>query len=222
MAAQSPQLSGTDALVAGSVAIAMHEMPEATVATVQGQLDAIANTIRSRFRSDSIHATLAHAHAVLFEELGFDGSTPLTAALAEGLSVGSNDPLDSYLPAVLDRKRGLPILIALVYKLVLERLDVPVHGLNTPGRFLVGVEVDDSIMVVDPAFAGRVLTAREVFQIMVGDSVPRELPAEAPLPVANHREWLQRMLRNLMGVFGARNRPTEFAAMVELKNLLEP
>ena len=104
---------------------------------------------------------------------------------------------------------------------MLARLGLTVHGLNTPGHFLAGVELEGSIMIVDPASFGRVMTPREVIQLVVSASGKSEIPQEQPLPVADTREWLRRVLRNLMSVFGNRNQPTEFAAMVELKGLLE-
>lgn len=210
MARQVPRLGTTDALVAAAVAIAKHEMPESSVDSVAAQLDELADTIRSRYASDSPHAALAHAHAVLFDEV----------KLRE--SVEETDALDSYLPAVLERRRGLPVLLVLVYKAVLERLGVAVHGLNVPGRFLAGVELGDSVMIVDVASAGRVLSMREAVQLVLDGSGAGEIPVENPVPVATTREWVLRVLRNLMRLFGTRNRPTEFAAMLELKSLVEP
>ncbi len=209
MAAQSENLAEAHSLLAGAVAIAMHEMPEASIESTHEQIEELVSEIRARFQSDSARAAVAHAHTVMFDERRFS------------CVVGEHEPLDSYLPAVLERRRGLPILLVLVYKLVLERLGVPVHGLNTPGRFFAGVEFGDSVMIVDCAAGGRVLTMRELVNFVLKQTGASSLPAENPLPLATHRDWLQRLLRNLMHCFGMRNRPTEFAAMVELKELLE-
>jgi regulator of sirC expression with transglutaminase-like and TPR domain len=210
MAAQSDRLQTSAGLVASAVAIAMHEMPEVHPDSVGAQLDAIAGEIRGRYRGDSVHAALAHAHAVLFDERGFAGD-----------SGDYYNPLNSYLPAVLERRRGLPITLCLLYKAVLERLGVAAHGLSAPGHFLAGVEVGESVMIVDVFDRGRVLTAREALQRVAQAAGTAAAARRNPMPVATHREWLLRMLRNLMGVFGTQKRPAEFAAMVELKALID-
>lgn len=203
------RLRSADALLGGAVAIAMHEMPEADVAATAARVDAVAAQIRGRFRSDSQHAILAHAHAVLFDEMGLH------------YAVDEVDPLDSYLPAVIERSRGLPISLSLFYRLVLERLGVTAHGINTPGHFLIGVELGDSVMIVDAAARGRVVTMHEVVQLVTSTQSSSASMKEYTLPIASNRDWLMRILRNLIHVFGVRNRPTESAAMVELKQLLD-
>ncbi|MCA8941259.1 MAG: transglutaminase family protein [Planctomycetes bacterium] len=209
MAAQSIRLARSEALLGGAVAIAQHEMPEVEPARESQRIDEIVADIRGRFRSDSPHAILAHAHHVLFDEMRLQGA------------IGDEEPLDYYLPAVLDRRRGAPVVLVMLYKLVLDRLGVPVHGLDIPGRFMAGIELDDSVMFVDVAVRGRVVSMRELVQFMLKESGRSSLSGKNPLPIASHREWLQRLLRNLMGVFGTRNRPTDVAAMVELKGLLD-
>ena len=47
------------------------------------------------------------------------------------------NPANSYLCDVLATRRGLPITLSLVYKLVAEGVGLEVHGVNAPGHFLV-------------------------------------------------------------------------------------
>lgn len=208
MAEQSLRLNHPDALLAGAVAVAKHEMPEIGLGGISERIDQLVGEIRSRFRSDSPHAILAHAHHVLFDERRFHGV------------VGDGEPADAYLPAVIERGRGAPVALVMLYKLVLERLGVPTYGLDLPGRFMAGVELGDSVMFVDVGSCGRVVTMAELVQFMLQASGAKTLPAENPLPIASNREWLQALLRNLMGVFGSRDRATDVAAMVELNGLL--
>ena len=49
-----------------------------------------------------------------------------------------SSPLNSYLPAVLETRRGIPITLALIYKAVAERVGLEVDGINLPGPMVTG------------------------------------------------------------------------------------
>ena len=48
-----------------------------------------------------------------------------------------DDPRNSFLNEVLDRRTGIPITLALVYMEVARRAGVDVQGVNMPGHFLL-------------------------------------------------------------------------------------
>ena len=80
----------------------------------------------------------------------------LRRALGEraGFAGGEEDYGDvraSLLPAVLARRRGLPILLGVVWVEVARRLDLSAHCLATPGHVLVVVDG----VLVDPFAGGR-------------------------------------------------------------------
>ena len=109
-------------------------------------------------------------------------------------------PLNSHLPAVLERRTGIPITLALVYMEVGARAGVPIHGIGFPGHFLAKiVKIPESAMgeiIVDPFF-GRTLSL---------DDCADRLRAAAGEEVHLDPEWLRpatsneiyvRMLNNL-------------------------
>ena len=204
-----------DALLRGAVAIAMHEMDDVDPAAVDAQLQGYADTVRSRVRGRQPQALLAHLHAALFDEEGFRGNTQ--DYYASG---------NSYVPAVLETKRGLPITLSLIYKSVAERLGLRAWGVGLPGHFLVGVDAgdsrDDTPMLVDPFNGGRILTADEAhsrIQEMFGDEAEW---SEEMLRPASNRHWLTRILQNLLNVFGSANQFADVAAVLEMEMLLWP
>jgi hypothetical protein len=71
-------------------------------------------------------ATFDGLRAYLFELLGFRGN-----------SRDYNDPENSFLDAVIKRRLGIPISLAVVMMEVGRRIGVPVHGVGMPGHFLV-------------------------------------------------------------------------------------
>jgi regulator of sirC expression with transglutaminase-like and TPR domain len=206
-----PSIESPDALVQGAVAIAMHQIENVKLEDVDNTLQRYADTIRSRVRGSQPQALLAHLHEFLFEEERFLGN-------AEDYYNTSN----SYLPEVLRTKRGLPITLSLVYKVVAERLGLRAWGVGLPGHFLVGVETDGTTMLVDPFAGGTILTTDEAHERMMEMLGPEvEWSDELLQPVSN-RHWLTRMLQNLLHTFGNAGHFADVAAVLELEMLLWP
>lgn len=206
-----PTINSPDALLHGAVAVAMHQMEDVTVAAVDAKLQKYADAVRSRVRGRQPQALLAHLHEFLFEEEGFCGNTD-----------DYYNPLNSYLPAVLQSKRGLPITLSLLYKILAERLGLRAWGVGLPGHFLVGLEMHGGAMLVDPFAGGRALTpdeAHDRLQEMFGAEVQWSSDLLRP---ASNRHWLTRILQNLLNVFGSTNQFSDVAAVLEMEMLLWP
>jgi len=204
-------IESPDALLQGAVAISMHQMDNVEPGTVDLKIQQHVDTIRARVRGSQPQAMLAHMHAYLFEDQLFTGNTDNYYATS-----------NSYLPAVLETRRGLPISLCLLYKIIAERLGLKVRGVGLPGHFLAGVEIDGTLMLVDPFAAGREVTQDEAhlkLQEMFGPDV--EWSTELLEPVSN-RQWLTRMLQNLLRTFGAQGHYADVAAILEMEMVLWP
>jgi regulator of sirC expression with transglutaminase-like and TPR domain len=211
MARQAMAIHSPDALLEGAVAIAMHQLDAVDIGHVDRILQSYADTIRSRVRGSQQQAVLAHLHEYLFDELDFAGN-----------SDDYYNPINSYLPEVLKSKRGLPIALSLIYKMVAERVGLRCWGIGLPGHFCVGVECDGAHMLIDPFDKGRVLTPDEAHDRMrqtLGDEI--EWSEEFLEPVSN-LHWLTRVLQNLLHIFGANRQYNDVAAMLELEMVLWP
>ena len=222
-----------DALLTGAVAIARHHVEGADLAAVDAQLQRYADTVRSRVRGRQPQALLAHLHSVLFDEEGFRGNTDDYYA-----------PSNSYVPTVLETKRGLPITLSLIYKVVADRLGLRAWGVGLPGHFLVAVDVEDvprnrpaakgkqksggaeqaakEPMLVDAFAGGRILTIEEAHERIQEMFGPEAEWSEEMLRPASNRHWLTRMLQNLLNVFGSANQFSDVAAVLEMEMLLWP
>jgi regulator of sirC expression with transglutaminase-like and TPR domain len=209
---QAPVIESSDALLQGAIAISLHQMPDIDPHHVDANLQTLADTIRKRVRGPQTQAVLAHMHAYLFDELGFAGNT-------ENYYNASN----SYLPSVLKSKRGLPITLSLLYKIIGERLGLRVYGVGLPGHFMCAVETEPGQpMLVDPFSGGRVLTPDEA-QVVVQERFGPEIEwSEELLQPVSNLHWLTRMLQNLLHVFGGAGQYSDVAAMLELEMLLWP
>ncbi len=209
-ARQLEELNTMPGLVRAAIAISMHALDDVQPLEIERQLDALAQRASRRVRGDQLQARLAHLHEVLFEEEGYCGN--LTAYYS---------PLNSYLPAVMESRQGIPVTLCLVYAAVAHRMGLRVVGLNTPLHFLVEIRTRRERMIVDPFVRGRVLSVAEVHQLLYRSAGGVGMCPPAQLPVATHRQWLARIIGNLQHIFARAGYQDDFAAMTELQDALQ-
>jgi len=106
------------------------------------------------------------------------------------------DPRNSYLHAVLDRRRGIPITLSVILMEVGKRLDIELVGVGLPGHFVVR-DVEQPTRYVDCFGGGTILDADGCARLVAaaGHRVGRNDFA----PVGP-RAILARMLGNLKGI----------------------
>lgn len=105
------------------------------------------------------------------------------------------DRRNSFLNEVIDRRKGIPITLSLVYMEVARRLGFTVYGVSFPGHFLAKY-VGHTEIVID-AFVGQTLTEDECRRRLRATMGPRATFGPALLRPAGPKEILTRMLRNL-------------------------
>ncbi len=152
----------------------------------------------------------------LFTHQGFTGNT-----------THYEDPRNSFLNQVLERRTGIPITLAVVYIEVARRAGVRVDGVNFPAHFLLrfpfGPEEDHGGAVfVDPFNRGAVMSetdCRTLLRQHAGQAVSFEPGMLAP---ATKLQILVRMLSNLKRIYvGMRSFQTGLA-LTELLLAIEP
>jgi regulator of sirC expression with transglutaminase-like and TPR domain len=106
-----------------------------------------------------------------------------------GDSTNYDDPRNADLIQVIDRRRGLPVALGILYLDIAAAIDIKAHGLNTQGHFLMSVGEGDHARIVDP-FNGVVLDVNELRM-----APPMGAPMEYG-PVSR-RDVLLRLLNNI-------------------------
>lgn len=209
-AEQLPNIESTGGLLKAAVAVAMHSQADVSLEAVDRQLTGFATRVRSRVQSDRVEAVMAHLHEVLFEEVAFEGDRQTYY-----------HPRNGYLPHVIASRRGIPVTLSLIYKVVAERVGLRVVGVNSPAHFLARVDDGRGGVLVDPFQRGRVLTTEEAFDTMEA-AAGRQL-ARSPqyLQPATHVQWIARILANLQNTLASAKQHEELAAMNELQALLD-
>jgi regulator of sirC expression with transglutaminase-like and TPR domain len=131
----------------------------------------------------------------LYDEQGFAGNRERY-----------DDPRNSFLNEVLDRRTGIPISLAVIYLEVARRAGLPVDGVNFPGHFLLragraGAASADDGVIIDPFHGGAQLSSYDCRQLLrqhVGDEAAFD--ATLLLPATRH-DIVVRMLVNLKRLY---------------------
>jgi regulator of sirC expression with transglutaminase-like and TPR domain len=196
-------------LARGALLIAADGRPDVRVEATIDELDALAERVRIRLdRGDSAEIVLERINDVLFGEIGF--RPPRASEYRE--------PANSLLDLVVERRRGLPIGLAIVLLEVGWRVGVEIHGVGLPGHFVVGTR-DGGL--IDPT-SGAWLTPDDCNGLMLNALGHRVPLRPAMLRPVGRREILARVLRNLRTAhLAARDWPAALGAL-ELLAVVEP
>ncbi len=111
------------------------------------------------------------------------------------------DPRNAYLNEVLDRRRGLPISLSVIYLEVGRRLGLPVEGVGLPGHFIVSVEGEDGPIYLDPFHSGNRLAEDDCARLVRSTSGYEGAFDRRWLWPTGPRDIVARMLNNLRNFY---------------------
>src|SRR6185312_1491386 len=168
--------------------LALTEYPDINVEAYRALLDNFAAEIRERIDfSETDKEILGTINNYVFDELGFSGDEE-----------NYYDPQNSYLNRVVDRRRGNPINLSLLYLLLARRLELPVAGIGLPGHFVCRFQSTSEEIYIDPFHHGKFLTKADCIQYLVSGS--HGLQDEFLSPVSTRR-ILMRICSNLHQIY---------------------
>ncbi len=108
-----------------------------------------------------------------------------------------DDIANASLARVIDRRKGLPVALGVLYIHAARGQGWPMAGLNFPGHFLIRIDGRGERLILDPFNDGRVLAVDELRQLLkVAEGNSAELEAAHYEPVGN-RDILLRLQNNL-------------------------
>jgi regulator of sirC expression with transglutaminase-like and TPR domain len=188
-------------LAQAALVIARIEYPRLDVEAYLAKLDAMGElarqTVQCHVESTGDRSTLSCIKAVnkyLFEELQFIGSRDKY-----------EDPRNSCLNEVLDKRTGIPITLSVVYMEIARRAGLHIDGVNFPGHFLVRCPDvggrGSSGLIIDPFHGGALLSehdCRLLLQRHVGSEVAFNRSLLAP---TTRLQIVTRMLLNLKRIY---------------------
>jgi regulator of sirC expression with transglutaminase-like and TPR domain len=189
----------------GCLMIAQDAYPGLDVEHYMGEIERMAMQLRGRLpQSGGAEERVVALNQFLYEDLGFWGNID-----------DYDDPRNSYLNEVIERKTGIPITMAIVYMELGRRIGLPLEGISFPGHFLVRLQLRGGMLVLDPFSGGAPQSEdelrRRVKRVIpdgVADDLPAsELPLDQFLEPATNRQILSRLLRNLKGIYRESDKP---------------
>lgn len=184
--------------------------------TPDAPLDELALAIASEFRPVDVDRAMERLDA-LAAEIDPDAIGP-GAELEAVVSVLGDEhgftgdrrsydaPANSMLDLVLERRRGLPIVLSVVYVEVARRAGIPLAGVGLPGHFVCGHVGGPQVLLVDPFNGGRPI-------------LPAGTTPAAVRPWTPHETAL-RMLNNLLASYARRGDLARAIRAAELRLLL--
>ena len=209
-------------LAPAALAIARMEYPQLDASRYLRALDRMGAAAADRLATLGDDADLprriAGISTYLFKEQGFAGNRK-----------HYDDPRNSFLNNVIDRRTGIPITLALVFIEVSRRAGLRTDGVNFPGHFLLRVhpsaadlQADCGQLIVDPFHGGAILSeldCRKLLRSHAGEEIPfdRRLLARATKP-----EIIVRMLVNLKRIYVRMRSFPQAHAVTELLLALDP
>ncbi|MFD5011562.1 transglutaminase family protein [Streptomyces chartreusis] len=171
-------------------------LDEAGMDSAQVALDELAGQLP--YRPGGPRAWAVALRELLGERYGFRGCAADYQRLESSL-----------LHEVLRRRRGLPILLSVVWLEVARRAGAPVYGVALPGHFVVGFGPADDQVLADPFDGGRVLTGGDADLLVAGATGAPLQPSM--LTPADPLEVVQRILNNVRAWAAARPERTDVA-----------
>jgi regulator of sirC expression with transglutaminase-like and TPR domain len=114
------------------------------------------------------------------------------------------DPRNSCLNEVLDRRTGIPITLSVVYLEVGRRAGLQLDGVNFPGHFLVRFPEAgsrDAGLIVDPFHGGAVLSEHDCRRLLQKHVGPEVAFSRSLLAPATRPQIIVRMLLNLKRIY---------------------
>jgi regulator of sirC expression with transglutaminase-like and TPR domain len=167
-----------------------------------------------------VAAWLARVDALAGRAAADGVARALRGAGLRGDAEDYDDPRNSFLDQVLERRRGLPIALATLTLAVARRVGAPMMGIGMPGHFVVADVSGAEPEYLDP-FAGWAPRSPDELAAIVRRTSGLEMRAEFLEPVGD-RTILARTLANLRGSYLRRRRLRDALWATELGLLVAP
>jgi regulator of sirC expression with transglutaminase-like and TPR domain len=204
--------SPTLPIAEAALALASFDRPRVALARYRQHLSAIARDVGRHAAGSADLAAQAQAlNEIILLKYGYSGD-----------ELTYDDLQNANLMRVIDRRKGLPVALGILYLDAARAQGWDTVGLGFPGHFLIRLSDGAERLILDPFHGGRVLDAaalRELLKAIAGQEI--ELAPEHYAPVAD-REVLLRLQNNLKSRLIQGQRLEQAVRVVETMQMLAP
>ncbi|QNL51326.1 hypothetical protein H8S90_07055 [Olivibacter sp. SDN3] len=189
------RMGGGFDLLQGLIIINKYQYPETDEQTIINQIDEIKRDawLDMMYNMSAVERVRL-LNNVFYNLHGFKGNTK-----------HYHDPQNSYIGKVLETRKGNPILLASIYSIVAQRLDIPIYGVNLPRHFILAYtdeqvkEEDHVILFYINAFnRGQIFGKHDVLSFLKQLNLPADKQFFFP---CDNTAIISRVLRNLMASY---------------------
>lgn len=174
------------ALDASALEIAALDHPGVALDRYAGVLAAVAQRLAERGRAArTAHEQARALAAVIAGEFGFTGDAETYES-----------PENADLIRVIDRRRGLPVSLAILYVAAARRQSWSADALNTPGHVLVRVNSPSEPVLIDPFGGGAIVGPDQLADMLARMMGPGVAPSSEHLAPMSNRSVLVRLMMN--------------------------
>ena len=203
--------TGFDAIEAGLL-VAAEEYAGLDVEREAGRIRLVAAEAARRAAGvTNPFARLDAVHSLVFDELGFRGNEQ-----------DYNDPRNSFLNEVLDRRLGNPLSLSMLWIEVARAAGFDCKGVGLPGHFVSRATYGGRTVLVDAFHGGAVLSEDDCRQLVARTTGRPSLFRREMLRGTDERAMIARMLLNLKHIYVKAEDYERALSVVERLLLLNP
>jgi regulator of sirC expression with transglutaminase-like and TPR domain len=199
-------------LLEAAASLAQDDYPDLDVQQVLGNVDQLLARLKRRFTTDAPPLQKLRAlNQFFYRDLNFAGNLN-----------HYYDPDNSYINAILQTRRAIPITLAVVWLELAQGVGLAARGIGFPGHFMVKVNLPNGQVVIDPV-DGQSLSREELserlepFRRRSGLIDEFEVPLGLYLQVAPPRDIIARMLHNLKEIHTSQE---DWSRLIAVQNRL--
>jgi regulator of sirC expression with transglutaminase-like and TPR domain len=195
-----------------ALALASFDRPRVALARYRQHLKTLARDVGRHSATAADLATQANAlNEIILLKHGYSGD-----------ELTYDDLQNANLMRVIDRRKGLPVALGILYLSAARAQGWEAVGLGFPGHFLIRLSQGPERVILDPFHGGRTLDAmalRELLKAIAGQEI--ELTPEHYAPVPD-REVLLRLQNNLKSRLIQGQQHERAVQVIETMQMLAP
>jgi len=193
-------LSGSFDLLQGLIIINKYQYPDCDEQKIINQIESLKREIWIQMSYSMNPVDKIRVFNNMFYNVqGFSGNTK-----------NYTDPQNSYIGQVLETRKGNPVLLACVYSIIAQKLDMPVYGVNLPQHFVLAYtdnyqtnNGENEVLFYINAFnRGQIFGKHDVISFL--NQLKFSMVPEFFLP-CNNIAIIARVLRNLWNYYDSNN-----------------
>jgi len=182
--------------------------PTLRVQEYQKKLDKLSSQIGSEIAyTPSVTEKMQILLQYAFRELRFRGD-----------SAEYHHPDNAYLDRVIDRRKGLPIMLSTIVMFLGRRLNLPFYGINMPIHFMLMYKTHNQDILIDPFDGGTIVTYNQCCYFLKKNGIE---PRPEHLEKADESDILVRCIRNLKHSYTKIGKEKRVAGLHKLLQIAE-